>query len=57
MNRTELYHGDRSRCLNLWWCQRDDHTPVTPPCAAWTPATSAECELPAGHPGPHLPFP
>jgi hypothetical protein len=56
MNSTEQYHGDRSRCLDLLLCQRDYHTPVTPPCGARTSGTPAECELPAGHPGPHVHF-
>jgi hypothetical protein len=56
MNKTEQYHGDRSRCLDLSLCERDDHTLVTPPCGARTSGTPAACELPAGHPGPHMHF-
>jgi uncharacterized protein DUF5999 len=55
LNKTELYHSDRSRCVDPWSCRRDDHTTVTPQCGARTLSWPAACEFPAGHPGPHLP--
>ena len=55
MNRITLYHSDETTCTDQWTCLRDDHTTVPPRCGARTAAQPASCELPAGHPGPHLP--
>jgi hypothetical protein len=53
MNTAWLYHLDGSVCVDRWSCQDQDHTSVPPPCGALASA-AAGCELPKGHPGPHL---
>jgi len=55
MNRVTLYHGDRTMCADSRTCLRDDHTTVPPRCGVVTDLHAPGCELPAGHPGPHLP--
>jgi len=56
MNTAWLYHRDGSECVDRWSCQEQDHTSVPPRCGA-PPADRADgCELPKGHPGPHLHF-
>lgn len=55
MNRVTLYHGDRTMCANSRTCLRDDHTIVPPKCGVLTDLHAPGCELPADHPGPHLP--
>jgi hypothetical protein len=52
MNTAWLYHLDGSECVDGWSCQPQDHTSVPPRCGAG----AAGCELPKGHPGPHLHF-
>jgi hypothetical protein len=49
MNTARLYHLDSSECVDRWSCREQEHTSVPPRCGA-----SAGCELPKGHPGPHL---
>ena len=53
MNTAWLYHLDGSVCVDRWSCQDQDHTSIPPACGAMAPAP-AGCELPHGHPGPHL---
>ena len=55
MNRVTLYHGDRTMCADSRTCLRDDHTTVPPRCGVVTDLHAPGCELPVGHPGPHLP--
>jgi hypothetical protein len=50
MNTAWLYHLDGSVCVDSWSCQVQAHTSVPPRCGA----QAAGCELPKGHPGPHL---
>src|SRR5712675_1348075 len=50
-----LYHTDSSICLDRWSCQEQDHTSVPPRCGAQTADRLVGCELPKGHPGPHVP--
>jgi hypothetical protein len=52
MNTAWLYHLDGSVCVDNWSCQVQAHTSVPPRCGA----RAAGCELPKGHPGPHLLF-
>ena len=52
MNTAWLYHLDGSVCVDSWSCQVLADTSVTPDAAPW----AAGCELPEGHPGPHLHF-
>jgi hypothetical protein len=52
MNTAWFYHLDGSVCVDSWSCQVQAHTSVPPRCGAW----AAGCELPKGHPGPHLLF-
>jgi hypothetical protein len=54
MNTTWLYHRDGSVCIDSWSCQEQDHTSVPPRCSAPAADEPAGCELPKGHPGPHL---
>lgn len=55
MNGVTLYHSDYTMCAAWRTCLRDDHTTVPPRCGVWTDPQAAGCELPVGHPGPHLP--
>jgi len=54
MNTAWLYHLDGSVCVDRWSCREQDHTSVPPRCGARDGDRSAGCELPKGHPGPHL---
>jgi hypothetical protein len=64
MNTAWLYHPDGSECVDSWSCQAQDHTSIPPRCRTGTgtgTGTGADgglsgCELPKGHPGPHLRF-
>ncbi len=56
MNAAWLYHLDSSACIDSWSCQKQEHTSVPPPCDARAADQPAGCELPKGHPGPHLYF-
>jgi hypothetical protein len=49
MNTARLYHLDSSECVDGWSCREPEHTSIPPRCGA-----SAGCDLPKGHPGPHL---
>jgi len=54
MNTAWIYHLDGSVCVDGWACQEPDHTSVPPPCGAQAADQGIGCELPKGHPGPHL---
>lgn len=54
MNTTALYHPDGTACADRWSCALPDHTTIPPRCDAPVACGSAGCELPAGHPGPHV---
>ncbi len=54
MKTAWLYHQDGSVCVDGWSCQEQDHTSVPPRCGAPAADRPAGCELPKGHPGPHL---
>jgi len=54
MDTAWLYHLDRSVCVDRWSCRELDHTSVPPRCDAGAEDRSIGCELPIGHPGPHL---
>jgi hypothetical protein len=54
MHTTWLYHRDDSVCVDGWSCQEQDHTSVPPRCSVPAADEPAGCELPKGHPGPHL---
>ena len=56
MNTAWLYHLDGSECVDGWSCQEQDHTSVPPRCGARAAGRPVGCELPKGHPGPHLHF-
>ena len=56
MNTAWLYHPDGSGCVDGWSCQQQDHTSIPPRCGAPTAGPPIGCELPKGHPGPHLLF-
>jgi len=56
MNTAWLYHRDGSECVDRWSCQEQDHTSVPPRCGAGAAGGPIGCELPKGHPGPHLHF-
>lgn len=56
MNTAWLYHLDGSVCVDRWSCREQDHTSVPPRCGARDGDRPADCELPKGHPGPHLPL-
>ena len=56
MNTAWLYHLDGSECVDGWSCQEQDHTSVPPRCGAQAASRPVGCELPKGHPGPHLHF-
>ena len=54
MNTAWLYHPDGSGCVDGWSCQEQDHTSIPPRCGARAGGRPIGCELPKGHPGPHL---
>ena len=56
MNTAWLYHLDGSECVDGWSCQEQDHTSVPPRCGVRAASRPVGCELPKGHPGPHLHF-
>ena len=56
MNTAWLYHPDGSECVDSWSCQAQDHTSIPPRCGAGADGRPIGCELPKGHPGPHLHF-
>jgi hypothetical protein len=55
-NVAKLYHRDGTTCVNDWSCLHEPHTSIPPVCGAESAAEGANmvCELPGGHPGPHL---
>jgi len=57
MNTAWLYHLDGSVCVDGWSCREQEHTSVPPRCGAPAADRPAGCELPLGHPGPHLHLP
>ena len=56
LNTAWLYHRDGSECVDRWSCRDQDHTSVPPRCGAGAAGPPVGCELPKGHPGPHLHF-
>ncbi|HTQ88820.1 MAG TPA: hypothetical protein VMK84_04935 [Streptosporangiaceae bacterium] len=56
MNTAWLYHPDGSGCVDGWSCQEQDHTSIPPRCGILASGQPIGCELPKGHPGPHLLF-
>jgi hypothetical protein len=56
MNTAWLYHPDGSGCIDGWSCQEQDHTSIPPRCGVQAGGQPIGCELPQGHPGPHLLF-
>ena len=56
MNAAWLYHLDGSVCIDRRSCQEQDHTSIPPRCRARAADQPTGCELPKGHPGPHLYF-
>jgi hypothetical protein len=56
MNTAWLYHLDGSDCVESWSCREQDHTSIPPRCGARVGGRPVGCELPKGHPGPHLLF-
>jgi hypothetical protein len=54
MNAARLYHMDSSVCVDHWSCGEQEHTSIPPRCGAQAADRAAGCELPKGHPGPHL---
>ena len=54
MNTARLYHLDSSLCVDGWSCREQDHTSVPPRCGAPAADWPIGCELPKGHPGPHV---
>ena len=56
MNTAWLYHLDGSGCVDGWSCQEQDHSSIPPRCGARAAPPPIGCELPQGHPGPHLLF-
>ena len=56
MNTAWLYHLDGSGCVDGWSCQEQDHTSIPPRCGGRAGGRLIGCELPKGHPGPHLLF-
>jgi hypothetical protein len=53
MIAARLYHRDSSVCVDGWSCGEQEHTSVPPRCDAAIDRQT-DCELPKGHPGPHL---
>ena len=56
MNTAWLYHLDGSGCVDGWSCQEQNHTSIPPRCGGRAGGRPVGCELPQGHPGPHLLF-
>ena len=56
MNTAWLYHLDDSECVDRWSCREQDHTSIPPRCGTGAAGRPIGCELPKGHPGPHLNF-
>jgi hypothetical protein len=56
MNTAWLYHLDGSVCVDHWSCQVLEHTSIPPRCGVRAGDEPIGCELPKGHPGPHLHF-
>ena len=56
MNTAWLYHPDGSECVDSWSCQAQAHTSIPPRCGIGADGPPIGCELPKGHPGPHLAF-
>jgi hypothetical protein len=54
MNTARLYHLDSSVCVDHWSCAEQEHTSVPPRCGDQAADRAAGCELPKGHPGPHV---
>jgi hypothetical protein len=54
MNTAWLYHLDGSECVDRWSCRDQDHTSIPPRCGTGAVGRPIGCELPKGHPGPHL---
>ncbi len=58
MNVAKLYHRDGTACVDDWSCLGEPHTSIPPVCGALPAAEATDgavaCELPGGHPGPHL---
>ena len=54
MNTAWLYHPGGSVCVDGWSCREQEHTSVPPRCGVLAADGPADCELPQGHPGPHL---
>jgi hypothetical protein len=55
INSTDFYHPDGVVCADRWSCVLPDHTTVPPKCGMQGAGRAAAgCELPAGHPGPHV---
>ncbi len=54
VNTAWLYHPDGSVCVDHWSCREQDHTSIPPRCGARAADEPIGCELPKGHPGPHL---
>jgi hypothetical protein len=55
VNGPRLYHPDSSVCVDGWSCREQDHTAIPPRCGVLPDDPPGGCELPRGHPGPHLP--
>ena len=57
---TIMYHRDGRSCFDAWSCSDEKHTSIPPACGASSDAQipgaggAVACELPKGHPGPHL---
>ncbi len=62
MIRQRTYHRDGTACADAGSCGEGEHTSVPPRCGAGPRARAGgpdaarrvACDLPAGHPGPHL---
>jgi hypothetical protein len=58
MIRHTIYHLDGTSCHEVASCSGPGHTRIPPFCAAEPAAEIAgravTCDLPKGHPGPHL---
>ena len=58
MIRHTIYHLDGTSCHEAASCSGPGHTRIPPSCAAGPAAEIAgravTCDLPKGHPGPHL---